>query len=112
MKIAEAINIIEKYLLAEEEEINSFGSALPGYVNPNVKLQILHDHTKEYDFGWVFFYNSVKYIEPGDYRESLLGNAPLIINKESKEIIVTGTADDVSYYVNNYIKTGDPHNED
>ncbi len=91
--------------------MNNFGSALPGYVNPSVNLQILAEITGEYDFGWVFYYNSAKFIETGDSREALLGNAPLIINKESAELVVTGTAHDTSYYVNNYIKTGDPHNE-
>ena len=111
MEIAEAIEIVEKYLSVEAKEMNNFGSALPGHVNPNIKLQILHDYTEEYDFGWVFFYNSAKYIETGDYREALVGNAPLIFDKRSKEIIVTGTAHDVSFYIGNYIKTGDPHNE-
>ena len=111
MEITKAIEIVKEYLSAEEVEMNNFGSALPGYVNPNTKLEILHDYTEEYDFGWVFYYNSAKYIETDDYRETLVGNAPLIFNKESKEIIVTGTAHDVSYYVSNYIKTGDPHNE-
>jgi hypothetical protein len=112
MDITEAIEIVKQYLSAEELEMNNFGSALPGYVNPKTKLEILHDDTEEYDFGWVFFYDSAKSIETGDYRETLVGNAPLIFNKESKEIIVTGTAHDVSYYVRNYIKTGDPHNEE
>jgi hypothetical protein len=111
MEIAEAIEIVEKYLSVEAQEMNNFGSALPGYVNPNIKLQILHDYTEEYDFGWVFYYNSAKYIETGDCRLALVGNAPLIFDKRSKEIIVTGTAHDVSFYVDNYIKTGDPHNE-
>ena len=111
MEIAEAIEIVEKYLAVEAEEMNNFGSALPGYVNPNIELQILHDYTEEYDFGWVFYYNSAKYIETGDYREALVGNAPLIFDKRSKEIIVIGTAHDVSFYVGNCIKTGNPHNE-
>jgi len=37
---------------------------------------------------------------------------PSILYKVSKEIIVTGKAHDVSYYVSNYIETGDPHNEE
>lgn len=111
IEIAEAIDIVEEYLSAEAVEMNNFGSAQTGYVNPDIKLQILHDQTEEHDFGWVFFYNTTKYIENDDYPEALLGNAPLIFNKVSKEIIVTGTANDVTYYVSNYIKTGDPHNE-
>ena len=112
MEITKAIEIAKKYLSSEEVEMNNFGSALPGYVNPNTTLEILHEYTEEYEFGWVLVYNSAKYIETGDYRETLVGNAPLIFNKESEEIIVTGTAHDVSYYVSNYIKTGDPHNEE
>jgi len=111
MEIAEAVEIVEKYLYRQALEINNFGSGLPGYVNPNVKLQILAENTEEYDFGWVFFYDSAKFIETGDSREALVGNAPLIINKESGELVVTGTAHDTSYYVHNYIKTGDPHNK-
>lgn len=111
MELTEAIEIVNKYLLAIEVEMNNFGSALPGYKNPNIKLEICHDYTEEHDFGWVFFYNTAEFIDTGDYLKSLIGNAPLIVNKESKEIIVTGTAHDVSYYVGNYIKTGDPHDE-
>ena len=111
MEIVEAIEIVEKYLSRQALEMNNFGSTLPGYVNPNINLQILAESTEEYDFGWVFYYNSAKFIQIGDSREALLGNAPLIINKESAELVVTGTAHDISYYVNNYIKTGDPHNE-
>jgi len=111
MEIAEAVEIVEKYLYRQAVEMNNSGSALPGNVNPDVKLQILAESTEEYDFGWVFYYNSAKFIETGDLREALVGNAPLIFNKESGELVVTGTAHDTSYYVHNYIKTGDPHNE-
>ena len=111
MEIASAIEIVEKYLSAEALEMNNFGSALAGYVNPDIKLQILHDQTEEHDFGWVFFYNNSNYKDNDDYLEDLLGNAPLIFNKVTREIIVTGTANDVTYYVTNYIKTGDPHDE-
>ncbi len=112
MEIEEAIEIVEEHLSEEAAEINDFGSALPGYVNRNVKLQILPEFTEEHDFGWVFYYDTTKYIERGDSSECLVGNAPLIVNRESGQLIATGTARETSYYVNNYIKTGDPHNED
>ena len=111
MEITEAIEILQKHLSAAEMEMNNFDCARDDHVNQNTKLEILHDQTEEYDFGWVFFYDSAAYIETGDYREALVGNAPLIFDKESREIIATGTAHDVAYYVNNYIKTGDPHQE-
>jgi len=111
MKIEEAIHIAKTYLAKSETKMNNLGSALPNYVNPNIKLQILSESTKEYDFGWVFYYNSAKFIETGDIRNALGGNAPLIVNRLSGELIETGTAQESSYYINNYIKTGDPHRE-
>jgi len=111
MEIAEAVEIVRKYLNRQAVEMKNFGSCLLGYVNPNVKLEILAEGTEEYDFGWVFYYDSAKFIETGDSREAIVGNAPLIINKQSGELVVTGTAHNTSYYLNNYIKTGDPHKE-
>jgi len=111
MEIVEAIEIVEKYLSRQALEMNNFGSTLPGYVNPNINLQILAESTEEYDFGWVFYYNSAKFNESGDLQEALVGNAPLIINKISGELIETGTAQDTTYYINNYVRTGDPHRE-
>ena len=112
MNIKSAIELVEEYLSEQEENINSFGSALPGYVNPNIKLLILSNKTEEYEFGWVFYYNSAKYIESGDINHALGGNAPLIVNMKNGELIETGTAHDSSYYVDNYIKTGNPHREE
>lgn len=111
MKIEQAIEKVEKHLVKEAARINNLGSALSGYINPNVRLKIQDELTEEYDFGWVFFYNSVKFIETGDFRETLGGNAPLIVNKNSGDLIETGTAQEASYYINNYTKTGDPHLE-
>lgn len=111
MNIEEAKAIVENHLSKEEEKINNFGSALPGYENPNIKLEIISDMTEAHEFGWVFYYNSAKYIETGDFRYALGGNAPIIINKHNRELVVTGTAYETSYYVRNYINTGDPNRE-
>ena len=98
--------MVNDYLRKSEEEMNASGSRLPDYVNPEMKLQIMTESTEEHDFGWVFYYNSVKYIQTGDFREALAGNAPLIINKHTNELIVTGTAHQTSYYVDHYKKHG------
>ena len=109
MTYEEAVRAIQEHLIQEAEKINSFGSALPDYVNPKVELQIIHESTETHDFGWVFFYNSKKYIETKDISDALGGNAPLIVDNSSQNIIVTGTAHPVSHYVENYIRTGDPN---
>ncbi len=111
MKLQQAIALVEKYLRDAEAEINQFGSALPGYVNPNIKLQILQDQIEEYEFGWVFHYDSAGHIESGDVRDGLVGNAPLIVDRHTGQILETGTARETEYYVNNYLRNGDPHDE-
>ena len=111
MKLEQAIVLVEKYLRDAEAESNAFGSALPGYVNPHIKLQIVKDAIEAHEFGWVFHYDSARHIETGDFREGLVGNAPLIVDRHSRQILETGTAHETGYYVNNYIRNGDPHDE-
>lgn len=108
-ELNQATSMVKEYLRKSETEMNNFGSALPDYENPNIKLAILDEETQEHEFGWVFFYNSVKFIESGDFRDALGGNAPLIIDKTSGKLIETGTAHETEYYVRNYIKNGDPN---
>ena len=111
MDIDSAIEIVENLLRKYEKETNSFGCALPDYVNPEIELKIVEDLTQEHEFGWVFFYNSKKYLESGDFRNALAGNAPLIIDRNSGQLFVTGTAHGIDYYVDNFKKTGNPNSE-
>lgn len=111
MKLEEAISLVEDYLKKSETEMNNFGSARPGYVNSNIKLVIMTDQIQEYEFGWVFLYNSEKYLKTKDFNDMLVGNAPLIVDRNKREIIVTGTAHNADYYINNYINTGNPQEE-
>jgi hypothetical protein len=107
----QAIALVENYLRDAEARINAFGSALPGHVNRNTRLQILKDQIEEYEFGWVFHYNTAEQIETGDVLDGMVGNAPLIVDRHSGQLLETGTARDTEYYVNNYIRNGDPLDE-
>ena len=109
MNIKEATAKIESYLASAEERMNTFGSALPGYVDPQVKLQIVK--TEEYEFGWVFYYDNAEFLRSGDFSHALAGNAPIIINRVSGDLVETGSARDSSFYIDNYIRTGDPHDD-
>ena len=66
---------------------------------------ILEDETIEKEWGWVFFYQSKKYIETGDIGEMLAGNAPFIVNKNNGQLYETGTAEDIEYYINEFEQT-------
>ncbi|MDE3896011.1 MULTISPECIES: YrhB domain-containing protein [Vibrio] len=105
MEYTEAVKKVESYLKCEETKMNSFGSALPNYVNPNIRLKIQDNETEEYDFGWVFYYNTEEFIKAGDFREALSGNTPLIVNRYTEELVITGNHEEVDCYIKNHVKT-------
>lgn len=57
------------------------------------------DKTVEFELGWVFFYQTKDYIESGNLLSAAGENAPIIIDKRTGAIHVTGTV----YPVNKYI---------
>jgi hypothetical protein len=58
----------------------------------NLELMILDEHTIETEFGWVFFWNSRLYIETGEFKYALAGNAPMIVDKLAESVHPTSTA--------------------
>ena len=72
---------------------------------PEFDLVIQDSETIEKEWGWVFFYQSRKFIESGDFRDMVVGNAPYIVNKESGDLHITGTASDIFHYINEYEKS-------
>lgn len=76
-----------------------------GYLNEmDLNVCLLTEHTIEFEYGWVFFYQSAEYLRTGDYSEILLGNAPFIINKYDGSLYVTGTAYSEEVYIEEYIQ--------
>jgi hypothetical protein len=84
-----------------EASMNSFGSALLGYKD-RLKHRLVIVDEREYDFGWVFFYNSKEFVDSGDFKHQLVGNAPLIFDRVDGQIYVTGTAHSLEHYIDEY----------
>jgi len=74
-------------------------------------LVVIERHTLEYDFGWVFFYSSKVSEENKTVPHTLAGNAPVIVDRSSGKIVVTGTAYPIEHYISIYEKCGNPHAE-
>jgi len=64
---------------------------------------IVPEHTIEEPWGWVFFYQSKKYIETMDERYLLLGNGPLFISKQG-QIFLYGSDSDPDEFVRYFRK--------
>ena len=67
-----------------------------------MELVVLDEKTIEKEWGWIYFYQNKKYLETGDFRHMLGGNAPYIVNKSTGKFVVTGTAFDIEYYIKEY----------
>lgn len=70
------------------------------------ELRIVAEQTIECPAGWVFFFNSKTFIEMGDPKYALAGNGPLLVNKNTGDIVQLGTAYPVNDYIDHYEKTG------
>lgn len=74
MDLNEAKNIAESYL-------ESLKNSCP------VEIEINLDITEEFDFGFVFYYNSKEYWQTKDFAKSLAGNGPLLVKRDTGELI-------------------------
>ena len=81
-----------------EKEINEPGS----FSTEDLRLVILDEHTIEKEWGWVFFYNTEQYAKSEDIIDTLVGNAPYIVNKNTGELVETGTAYPIEDYIEEY----------
>ena len=68
----------------------------------NAEPVIIDEITIEKDFGWVFFYDSSRFLETKEFSDTLLGNAPIIVNKFDCSTHYTGTANETEYYIAEY----------
>lgn len=66
------------------------------------ELTLLDESTLEQSFGWVFFYNSTRHIETGDFRYALMGNAPIVVTRADGRIHETGTAYPLEHYLKEF----------
>jgi len=85
---AEALKLVSEKL----KEISSFE-------DPFI---VVDDDTIERSFGWVFFYNSKKYLETKVFRYRLAGNGPAIVNKYDGTVEFFGSAKDPAEYIEEY----------
>jgi len=76
--------------------------ALTELAPPDDEYVILEEETIEKPWGWVFFYNARQYVETGDVQFHLFGNAPYIVNRNTGELLVAGTAEDIEVYIGEY----------
>ncbi len=56
------------------------------------RVVLLKDRFEESEFAWVFFYDSEKHLETGDYKDALVGGGPILIDKFDGSVHSFGSA--------------------
>jgi hypothetical protein len=73
-----------------------------GYHVEGDRLVIVDEETMEKEYGWIFFYDSLKYLETGDDIYLIAGNAPLIVEKNDGSVHVLATAPPLEKWIAQY----------
>jgi hypothetical protein len=55
-------------------------------------ISIIESQTIEKPYGWIFFYNSRRYVESGELVYALVGQGPVVVVADTREIIELGSA--------------------
>jgi hypothetical protein len=72
------------------------------------RARIMREFTIAKPYGWIFFYQSKEYLDGGDELTMFVGNAPIIVDRNTSELRVTGTAMPLEHYLEEYEKTLPP----
>lgn len=96
-----ADHLVATYLDDHEIARYDFESPLPLHDDHHdQKLVVVR--VDEHDFGWLYFYDGSKHAETGDVGYALVGNAPLIVDRNDGKLYVTGTAHPLEHYLELY----------
>lgn len=87
----QAVSIAQDYLKQQPNQMAEYGG-----------LALKLAATIEKSYGWVFFYNTRRFLETGEFLARLGGNAPILIEKATGTVYVMGTAHPVQYYLDDY----------
>ncbi len=74
-----------------------------------VDIAIIDAATREFDVGWVFFYQSSRFLETGDVLGGLAGNAPLFVSRDDGRAIVISYHRPITESIQAYRVCGDPN---
>jgi len=58
---------------------------------------------REFPVGWVFFYDSKVHQETNSVSDALAGNAPILVDRSDGTLHMTGTAQPIQKYVDQYL---------
>ena len=96
-----ADQVVDQYLDEHEIATFDFDSPLPLHEDRHLqKLVVVR--VDEHDFGWLYFYDGSGHAKTGSASDAVVGNAPLIVDRNDGKLYVTGTAHPIEHYLQQY----------
>jgi len=80
------------------EELDKISDLCPH----GTQFVIIEESTIEKSWGWVFFYQNKQFVHTKNIAQQIAGNAPFIVNKFTGKLTKTGTAYDLTQYLQVY----------
>ena len=77
-------------------------------VDSGLDLVLRPELTMATDVGWVFFYESARYLATRDEHDRVMGNAPLLVTSGGA-VHLLGTERPVEAYIDDFRRSGDPY---
>jgi hypothetical protein len=97
----QADQVVATYLDEHEIATYDFDSPLPLHDDPHLqKLVVVR--VDEHDFGWVYFYDGSAHAKSGRPVDAVIGNAPLIVDRNDGKLYVTGTEHPIEHYLEEF----------
>ena len=73
-----------------------------------VECQIVDDSTIARPYGWIFFYQSKRFLETGEFGDQIAGNGPILVDRINFNLKTFGTARRIDEYLTEFEKTIPP----
>jgi hypothetical protein len=72
------------------------------------EARIVPEATIAKPYGWIFFYQSKAFLDRGTPSSQFAGHAPIIVDRNTGELRVTGTARPLEHYLEQYERSLPP----
>jgi Immunity protein 35 len=95
---------MSKSMLRKSEALELVSRNLEEKSSEAVQYVVEEEATIEKPWGWIFFYQSKKYLETGIFMHRLAGNGPVFVNKETGEMNFFGGVPSLDVILADYEK--------
>ncbi len=95
--------------MISEAEARTIAEAHLAEINERIDFgPVVISGVEERPTGWVFYWTTARYLETGDWRDGMPGNAPILIDRATGESLPTGTAYPIEHYIDEHTARRDP----